>query len=62
MLDWWVEQPPFLRTTLAFIPLAIGGVCFFFGMWLVGIELTALGVVLFAVSFPRRSEMKGFHD
>jgi hypothetical protein len=62
MLGWWVEQPPYLRTTLALVPLAVGVGCFLLGAWRAGICLTAVGAVLLAISFPSRSEMKGYHD
>lgn len=62
MLDWWIEQPPHLRTTVALIPLTIGAASFFVGAWRVGITLTAVGVVLLAVSFPSSAERNGFHD
>ena len=62
MLDWWVSQPPFIRTTVALIPLGIGVVFLFLGAWRAGLILTALGVALFVFSFPSRAEQKGFHD
>lgn len=62
MFDWWTEQPPYLRTTIALIPVGLGVLAFFVGMWRAGITLTAVGLVLVAVSFPSRAEQKGFHD
>jgi uncharacterized membrane protein YiaA len=62
MFDWWVEQPPFLRTTVALIPVGLGVLAFVVGMWRAGVALTAVGLVLLAFSFPSRSERKGFHD
>jgi len=62
MLGWWVQQPPYLRTTVALVPLGVGGLCFLFGLWRWGLGLCAFGAVLLAFSFPRPSEMRGYHD
>lgn len=39
-----------------------GLVCFLLGFWQWGIGLCVTGAVLFAVSFPRPSERRGYHD
>ena len=62
MLGWWVQQPPYLRTTVALVPVAVGVGCFVLGAWRAGLLVTGFGAVLLALSFPRRSEMRGYHD
>lgn len=62
MFEWWVEQPPYLRTTLALIPLGLGVLALFFGLCWVGISLIASGLVLFIFSFPSHGETRGYHD
>lgn len=62
MLGWWVEQPPYLRTTLALVPCAVAVGFFVLGAWRAGLVVGSLGAVLLALSFPSRSEMKGYHD
>lgn len=62
MFDWWVEQPPWLRTTVALLPLLCGVVLLFVGYWRSGIGGVAVGLALLAFSFPSRAERKGFHD
>lgn len=62
MLGWWVTQPPAIRFAVAFAPLLAGGVCFLVGRWQWGIAGVALGAVLLALSLPRPSERRGYHD
>ena len=62
MFDWWVEQPPFLRTTVALVPLVCGVGLMFTHYWRFGIGGIAIGMALLAYSFPSRAEKKGYHD
>jgi len=62
MLGWWATQPPAIRFATAFAPIAVGVVCFLIGWWRWGIAGVVLGAVLLALSLPRPSEQRGYHD